>query len=231
MNGDAARVRAYVAAISPKLAPAKGLSVVFCPPMPLIDLAVQAAGQGALAIGAQNCHAQPQGAFTGETSAQMLASLGARYVIIGHSERRAMGETDAQVLTKAQAALKAGLTPILCIGEARAAYEQGETNQVLDAQLAPLKALAGAEYLIAYEPVWAIGSSQTPKMAEISAAHSHIKTVLGSRAAVLYGGSVNVANLAEILALPEVSGALIGGASLEHESMSAMIDLAARIKE
>lgn len=229
MNGDRAAVAAYATALAKKLspAPADDLRVLFCPPMPWLEAAVQAAGKGAaLAIGAQNCHTAASGAFTGETSALMLKDLGVTHVIIGHSERRAMGEDDDAVFAKAKAALTAGLTPIICVGESRAAYEAGETATVLSKQASLLKALPPGGYLLAYEPVWAIGASVTPKMAEISAAHQHLKTVLGSRAAVLYGGSVNAGNLAEILALPEVSGALIGGASLNTEQMVAMIDVA-----
>lgn len=229
MNGDAARVRAYAFAVNAALAdlPAS-VACVFCPPMPYMSAARDALPQNArLAIGAQNCHEAAKGAFTGEVSASMLADAGAAFVILGHSERRAAGETDAEVLAKAQAALAAGLTPVICVGESRADYDTKRTNAVLDGQLASLKALAQGSYLIAYEPIWAIGSSLTPQMAEISAAHRHIKTVLGSSASVLYGGSVNAGNVAQILALPEVAGALVGGASLEIESTVGMLKHAA----
>lgn len=229
MNGDAARVRGYAFAINEALAdlPAS-VACVFCPPMPYLPHArYSLPGNARLGLGAQNCHEAEKGAFTGEVSAAMLADSGAKFVILGHSECRAAGETDTQVLAKAQAALAAGLTPIICVGESRADYEAKRTNAVLDGQLTPLKALAQSSYLIAYEPIWAIGSSVTPQMAEISAAHSHIKTMLGSSASVLYGGSVNAGNIAQILALPEVAGALVGGASLEIESMVGMLKHAA----
>lgn len=138
-----------------------------------------------------------------------------------------MGETDADVAAKAAAALEAGLTPIICIGESLAQYEAGKTAEILTAQLTPLAKLPGADYLIAYEPIWAIGTGKTPKMPEIASAHSHIKSVLGSAARVLYGGSVNPGNVGEILGLPGVDGALIGGASLEISTMRAMMVAAA----
>lgn len=232
MHGDRAAVTAYGAAIAQKMKTAPPtLHCVFCPPMVLLEAAQPKVKSGtSFSIGAQNCHQEPQGAFTGETSAAMLKDLGVRYVIIGHSERRAMGEDDATVMAKARSAIASQLTPVICIGEPREVYEAGGTASYLDKQISLLKSLDVEKYLLAYEPIWAIGSSQTPKMAEISAAHRHIKTVLGSRVPVLYGGSVNVGNIGEILALPEVSGALIGGASLEIERMVAMIDIACQLK-
>ena len=227
MNGDAASVRAWAYAVNAALAgldtPVRG---VFCPPTAYLAAAAAALPLNAqLQLGAQNCHSEKSGAFTGETSAYMLKDMECGYVIVGHSERRAAGETDEQVLAKAKAAITAGLIPIICVGESRAQYEQKQTNQALDGQLALLKQLPAASYLIAYEPIWAIGSSKTPEMLEIAAAHSHIKTVLGSATSVLYGGSVNAGNAGEILRLPEVAGALIGGASLSIKTMCAMIAL------
>lgn len=229
MNGDAARVRDFAFAINAALRSASNtLSCVFCPPMPYLSSARGALPQNAqLMLGAQNCHAATSGAFTGEVSATMLKESGCSFVIVGHSERRAMGETDADVAAKAAAALEAGLTPIICIGESLAQYEAGKTAEILTTQLTPLAKLPGADYLIAYEPIWAIGTGKTPKMPEIASAHSHIKSVLGSAARVLYGGSVNPGNVGEILGLPGVDGALIGGASLEISTMRAMMVAAA----
>ncbi len=156
----------------------------------------------------------------------MLQDAGCTYVIVGHSERRAAGETCAQVLAKAEAAIAAGLTAVICIGESQAEYDAKRTNEVLSKQLAPLAKLASGSYLIAYEPIWAIGSGKTPSLAEIEAVHSHIKTVLGSAVAVLYGGSVNAGNAREILKLPEVSGTLIGSASLSVSTMQEIINAA-----
>jgi triosephosphate isomerase len=226
MNGTGEAARAYAFAINHALqdAPA-ALQVVFCPPSLYLSAAQAVLPQNArLALGAQNCHHEAQGAFTGEISAAMLRDVGARYVILGHSERRVMGEGDAEVLAKAQSAQKAGLTPILCVGESRRDYEAGKTLETLRAQLECLKLLDFTRARIAYEPIWAIGSQQTPAPTEIQAAHACIKSVLGSATVVLYGGSVNAANIAEILALPEVSGALIGGASVAIESMCAVLN-------
>jgi triosephosphate isomerase len=225
MHGDAASVRAFAFAINQALNQVPlSLTVVFCPPTPYLREVLAALPQNRrLGIGGQDCHAHPEGAYTGDVSALMLADCGAGVVILGHSERRAVGEKDAHVAQKATAAIAAGLMPVVCVGESRAEYEAGHTATVLSAQLAGLRALAPGSYSIAYEPVWAIGSGKTPSMPEISAAHRHIKTVLGSDAAVLYGGSVNAPNIAEILALPEVAGALIGSASRTIESMLALI--------
>jgi len=225
MNGDTRSVRAWVFAVNAALAKRNAaVKVVLCPPSLYITDGVAALPPNAqLALGAQNCHAATKGPYTGEISSAMLMDAGADYVIVGHSERRATGDADADVLAKATAAITAGLMPIICVGESFAAYEKKQTHMVLDDQLELLKSLPRGGYLIAYEPIWAIGTSRTPSMAEINAAHSHIKSVLGSETAVLYGGSVNAVNAGEILAQLQVSGALIGGASLEIESMCAMI--------
>ena len=232
MNGDSAQVRAWAFRVNGMLAAhASAVRAVFCPPTPYITAAKLALpGNAALKLGAQNCYKGIKGAFTGEVSAAMLKDLGCRFVIVGHSERRAMGETDGEVAAKALSASQAGLVPIICVGESREECDKGLTEQVLDKQLAGLKTLAVGSYLIAYEPVWAIGSNVTPKPIEIDAAHSHIKSVLGSSVAVLYGGSVNAGNAGEILGLASVAGALIGGASLEIESMCALVGAAANLR-
>lgn len=225
MNGDASRVRSWAFAVNAALARhPRPPQVVFCPPaLYLADAAAALPPNAQLRLGAQNCHAASKGAHTGEVSAAMLVDVGCGYVILGHSERRAAGEGDAEVLAKAQASMAVGLMPIICVGEPLSAYEAQQTNAVLDGQLALLKTLPLGSYLIAYEPIWAIGSSRTPQMAEINAVHGYIKSVLGSGVAVLYGGSVNVGNVGEILVQPQVAGVLIGGASLEIESMGAII--------
>lgn len=204
------------------------LTSVFCPPTLFVDAARMALPQNArLQLGAQNCHARSDGAFTGEVSAAMLAQAGCSYVILGHSERRTQGgETCAQVLEKAQVAIAAGLVPILCIGETQAEYDGGHTASVLARQAGMFATLDAAHYLIAYEPVWAIGSGKTPTVEEITAAHGYVKSTLGSAVSVLYGGSVKPTNLREILACEGVSGALIGGASLDPDSMIAMVNTA-----
>jgi len=225
MQGDAARVRAFAHGANACVmhAPAS-LTTVFCPPFPYLAIAAQALPQNArLQLGAQNCHREAKGAHTGEVSAPMLADIGCRYVIVGHSERRARGVTDVDVAAKAEAVMALGLIPVICIGESLAAYEQKKTHEVLADQLGFLAKLSARNYLVAYEPIWAIGSGKVPQLAEIQAVHQQIKSTLGSETAVLYGGSVNPGNISEILATPGVSGALIGGASLEIDSMGAMI--------
>lgn len=229
MNGDAGRAREWAFTINRQLADAPAhVQVVLCPPNPYLSIAGMALpGNARLKLGAQNCHAQTNGAFTGEVSAAMLKDCGCAYVILGHSERRVMGERDADVLAKAEAAIAAGLTPVICVGESQSEYEKEAMKDVLSAQLASIKGLPLGAYLIAYEPIWAIGTGKTPSELEIAAAHSHIKTVLGSGVHVLYGGSVKADNIGKILEIDSVSGALIGGASLEIISMGALITAAA----
>ncbi len=225
MNGNASRVREYAFSLSAALMTVpSGVKLVYCPPAVYLQAALNGLPQNSrVRVGAQHCHSAGEGAFTGEIGAPMLAELGVGYVILGHSERRMMGETDEMVAAQAIAALAEGLVPILCIGESEAAYNAKQTTDVLNAQLARLRTLASRRFLIAYEPVWAIGTGKTPTLSEITAAHNHIKSVLGSETVVLYGGSVNAGNAKEILGLSEVSGALIGGASLDITSMRSII--------
>ncbi len=198
--------------------------VAICPPATLLArMADLLAGTG-VAVGGQDCRPEPQGAFTGCVSAEMLADAGASLVILGHSERRAIyGETDAEVAAKVEAALRAGLEPIVCIGESLAERRDGRTlERVLSQVGASLPdALDGKPFCIAYEPVWAIGSGLTPTLDQIAEVHGAIRGALAARwgengrtAPILYGGSVKPANAAEILAVAEVGGALVGGASL-----------------
>lgn len=196
-----------------------GVGCVICPPVTLL---AEAAKLG-LAVGGQDCHAHPKGAHTGDISAEMLADAGASYVILGHSERRAdHGETDAMVAAKAEAAWRAGLVAIVCIGETEAQNRAGETLAVLTRQLEGSlpDAATPANTIVAYEPVWAIGTGRTPTDAEIAATHAAIRAHLGRRLpngdaiSLLYGGSVNAANAARIFAIANVDGGLVGGASL-----------------
>lgn len=198
--------------------------LLVCPPATLIMAVADAVRGSALAVGGQDCHTKQSGAHTGDISAAMLKDAGARYVIVGHSERRTdHGETDALVQAKAAAGLQAGLTVIVCIGETEAERDAGRTLDVLARQIAgsvPAQARA-ADTVIAYEPVWAIGTGRTPTSAEIAAAHAHIRERLAARIGaqadamrILYGGSVKASNAAEILRLAHVDGALVGGASL-----------------
>ncbi len=226
MHGTHARARAFAYAVNDALAMAPAhVEAVFCPPFTYIEAAHSAMPLNArLAIGGQNCARDDSGAFTGGISAPMLKDCGAQYVILGHSERRQfMHETDNQVAAKAEAAHRNGLIPVICIGETEAEYNAGKTLEVLAAQCACIKEWVRGDTLLAYEPVWAIGTGKTPTVVEIQAAHSHIKSILGSAVSVLYGGSVKPANIGEILSIPGVHGALIGGASLEIDSMKAML--------
>lgn len=226
MHGTRARATDFAIQVNAALAQApESLTTVFCPPFTYIEAASNALPANArLKIGGQNCAKDPQGAFTSGISAPMLKDCGAGYVILGHSERRLfMFETDDQVEAKAETAIAAGLTPIVCVGETLEEYEAGKTADVLKCQCSAIAKLKPGSYLVAYEPVWAIGSGKTPTLAEIEAAHAQVKSVLGSTTSVLYGGSVKPTNIREILEGIGVSGALIGGASLEPEGMRALI--------
>lgn len=205
-----------------------GVDVLVCLPATLIA----AARDLPAAIGGQDCHAAPQGAHTGDISAQMLADAGATYVLTGHSERRTdHGETDADVAAKTRAAHAAGLTAIVCIGETLAMRAAGTTLDIIDAQLAasiPDSATA-ANTIIAYEPVWAIGTGKIPTTDQIAEVHAHIRARLtaryrdGADFGILYGGSVKAGNAAEIFAVPHVTGALVGGASLKAADFAPII--------
>jgi triosephosphate isomerase (TIM) len=192
-----------------------GVEVVFCPPFVALEAAVGAGWP----IYAQSCHWAPEGAFTGEISAAMLVELGVKGTLVGHSERRTyFGETDDSTARRAEAALEAGLRVIACVGETEGEREAGETETVLRRQVAPLP--RDPDLVIAYEPVWAIGTGKTatPEMAQ--QAHALIKSLHATR--VLYGGSVKPENAAELMAQPDVDGALVGGASLDPASFAAL---------
>jgi triosephosphate isomerase len=199
--------------------------LMVCPPATLIAAFAGAARGSPVLIGAQDCHAKPLGAHTGDISAEMLADAGARAVIVGHSERRAdHRETDAQVRAKAQAAWRTGMTAIVCVGEQRAEREAGKTLQIVGHQLdgsLPDKATA-ANLVVAYEPVWAIGTGLTPTPADVAEVHAFIRdrlserfTAQGRGVRILYGGSVRAENARQLLTVPHVNGALVGGASLK----------------
>jgi triosephosphate isomerase len=211
----------------------RGCELIICPPCTLVHLAARAALGTRIGIGAQDCHIEASGAFTGEISAEMLADCGATAVIVGHSERRSyFAETDGDVKSKAQAALRAGLTPIICVGETNSDREAGRTLAVIKRQLAgsvPGDTDTDA-IVIAYEPVWAIGTGLTPTLGDIAQVHGFIHrelaNLLGSGGAnarrILYGGSVKPANARDILDVEHVDGALVGGASLKAEDFLAI---------
>ncbi len=207
--------------------------VALCPPATLIDRMAQALKGGVVEIGGQDCHAQTSGAYTGSVSAEMVRDAGAGLVILGHSERRAgFGETDADVAAKVEAALAAGLEPIICIGETLQEREAGQAVEVVSRQVAGSlpDSLAGKAFAVAYEPVWAIGTGLTPTLEQIEEVHAAVRAAMvaklgeGGRAApILYGGSVKPSNAKEILAVAEVGGALVGGASLKAEDFLGII--------
>jgi triosephosphate isomerase (TIM) len=213
--------------------PAPGCDMVLCPPATLLAQMNWAAKGTRLALGGQDCHPAASGAHTGDVSALMLKDAGAVYVIVGHSERRAdHGESDALVRAKAEAAIAAGLIAIICVGETEAERDAGRTLDVVGGQLSgsvPQGATAET-VVIAYEPVWAIGTGRTPTLAEIAEVHAYIRARLTERigaaaAAVrlLYGGSVKPSNAVEIFAVPHVDGALVGGASLKATDFGAIV--------
>lgn len=214
--------------------PAPGCTVVICPPATLLSrMATKTAGVE-ISVGGQDCHSAAKGAHTGDIAVGMLREAGARYVILGHSERRTdHGETSAAVRAKAEAALSEGLTPIICIGETLAQREAGETLPLMSEQLTGSipEGADGAGIVIAYEPVWAIGTGKVASVGQIAEVHDHIRAhltqQLGDSAAltpILYGGSVKPGNAAEIFATSNVDGALVGGASLKASDFGAIID-------
>ncbi len=233
MNGTAADI-AEAQAIAAIAGANPHAMVAICPPATLI--ATMAHAVPGLVVGGQDCHAQPSGAFTGSVSAAMLADAGATLVIIGHSERReGCGETSDIVKAKVEAALAAGLGVILCVGEPLSVRESGGAQAFVLEQLGaslPYALLADpARVAIAYEPIWAIGSGLTASTDDIAAIHGAIRAALGDAGeamAILYGGSVNGANAAEILALDDVDGALVGGASLTAAKFAPIIEAAPR---
>lgn len=236
MNGLTASLdeaRALHAALETGSARAR---VALCPPATLIAPMAGALAESqsrCVELGGQDCHASARGAFTGSISAEMLADAGAQLVILGHSERRAAyGESDADVAAKVEAALLAGLEPIICIGETLEQRQAGQAVAVVQAQISGSlpQALAGRAFAVAYEPVWAIGTGLTPTLEQIAEVHAAIRMAmvetLGETATatpILYGGSVNPTNANAILAVPDVGGALVGGASLKASDFLSIV--------
>ena len=207
--------------------------VALMPPATLVSRLKNLATGSAVEVGGQDCRAEPEGAFTGDVSAELLSEAGAALVILGHSERRqGHGETDADVAAKVQAALRTGLEPVVCIGETLQEREDGRAVEVVRTQIAGSlpESLADRAFAVAYEPVWAIGTGLTPSLDQIGEVHAAVRAALverlgegGRRAPILYGGSVKPGNAAEILAVDEVGGALVGGASLKADDFLAII--------
>jgi len=229
MNGRLDEGSALARAIAERAREADACDLLVCPPATLLVPIGKALAGSGVALGGQDCHAAPSGAFTGSISAEMLRDAGCSHVIVGHSERRhGCGESDADVLAKAQAAWRAGLVAIVCVGETRAERERGTAIAVVTGQLAGSvpDGAAADNLVVAYEPVWAIGTGLTPTIADIAEMHAAIRRHIPAGTRILYGGSVNPKNAAEILALPEVDGALVGGASLKAEDFWAIAQAA-----
>ncbi len=233
-----------LARLKDSLAGIHQVDIAVCPPSVYLGDAAHVLAGSNLGLGAQNVYSQPEGAFTGEISCAMLLDIGCRYVILGHSERRAIfGETDGLVNEKLKAALAAGLTPIVCIGETLQERESGRTLEVVSSQcrgsLAGLSQEQMGRTMLAYEPVWAIGTGKTATPAQAEEVHAEIRQLLASlfspevaqKVIIQYGGSVKPDGVSEILAKPNIDGALVGGASLKAESFTAIIEQAATIRK
>ena len=232
MNGSLAANAALVQALRERLG-TPACNVALCVPAPYLAQVQALVGGSALALGAQDISAHEQGAFTGEVSAAMLKDFAVRYAIVGHSERRQYhGETDALVAHKAERALSAGITPIVCVGETLAEREAGKTEEVVKRQLAAVIHTNGhciSEIVVAYEPVWAIGTGKTATPEQAQGVHAVLRAQLkaaspqAGRIAILYGGSMNAANAAQLLGQPDIDGGLIGGAALKADDFLKII--------
>jgi len=233
MHGSLSANRALLDAVLTGMQGLRGVECAVCVPFPyLADAAARLKGS-ALALGAQNLSEHAQGAYTGEVSAAMLADFGCRYVIVGHSERRQLyGESDAAAAAKFKAARAQGITPILCVGETLAEREQDRTEAVVARQLEAAISLNGKdafkEAVVAYEPVWAIGTGRTATPGQVQAVHALLRARLPAETTLLYGGSVKKENAAELFAMQDVDGGLIGGASLVAADFLAIAGAASR---
>lgn len=244
MNGTVAEAAALAQAVVKRVASQPDLEVVLCPPFTAIFKVAEIVRGTPVALGAQNLHWERQGAYTGEVSAPLLRDLGCRWCIIGHSERRIhFGETDGMIRRKLRAALESGLKVILCVGETLPLRQQGKTWEVVESQLQ--SALEGVEPLrvaeeivIAYEPVWAIGTGQNATPGQAQEVHGSIRSWLTARIArataqsvrIQYGGSVKPENAGELLSQPDVDGALVGGASLDSKAFLSILEAAIQAK-
>jgi len=240
MNGSNTANAELVAGIVAGVPQGSGFSLLVCPPFPYLGAVAAQAKGSAVSVGAQNVSEHEKGAFTGEVAPGMLRDIGCEYVIVGHSERRSLyGESSVQVAAKFKAAQAAGITPILCVGETLDEREAGTTEKVIDEQLDAVLDAAGVEAfgsaVIAYEPVWAIGTGVTASPEQAQDMHRHIRGRLEALNAdiaagvqILYGGSMKGENAAGLLAKPDIDGGLIGGASLKAEDFLAIAEAAAR---
>ena len=241
MNGSTAANETLVSGIVAGVPEGSGFRLLVCPPFPYLASVAGLVSGSKVALGAQNVSEHESGAYTGETASSMLTDVGCHYVIVGHSERRAIyGETSEQVAAKFQAAQAAGIIPILCVGESLEEREAGATEAVIDEQLNAVLRAAGADSfaaaVIAYEPVWAIGTGMTATPEQAQDVHKHIRARLAEHGAdlaekvqILYGGSMKGENAPGLLCMPDIDGGLIGGASLKASDFLAIAEAAAQI--
>jgi triosephosphate isomerase len=235
-----AQAEEFIQALLPRISAVDGVDVAICPPFTALQAMVDSTRGSRVAIYAQNMHQVDEGAFTGEISAPMLAELDLAGVVLGHSERRAMfGETDKALAQKVPAAFAAGLLPVLCVGETEEERERGDTERKLRHQvqedLARLEPEQLADVVIAYEPIWAIGTGQVATLEQAQEAVAFVRALVADRSKeaaqrtrILYGGSVKPENAAELLALPDIDGALVGGASLDPVAFATIVAAVAR---
>jgi triosephosphate isomerase len=235
-----AEAEEFIAALLPRVSSVDGVEVAICPAFTALAAMVDSTRGSRVAVYAQNMHQAPAGAFTGEVSAPMLTELDVAGVLLGHSERREMfGETDRALSQKVPVALEAGLLPVLCVGETEEERERGDTERKLRHQvqedLNRVDTERLGEIVIAYEPIWAIGTGQTATAEQAQEAIAFVRALVADRSPeqaertrILYGGSVKSDNAAELLALPDIDGALVGGASLEAEAFAAIVEAAGR---
>ncbi len=233
MNGNALSIEEFgrMVARAPE-ASARGVELAVCPPVIMLGKFVERATVSPIRVGAQDCHPEPRGAHTGDVSAEMIASFGGKLVIVGHSERRIdHGETDDLVARKAAACMRAELDAIVCVGETEDERDRGETLETIGRQVRASipEQMNASRLVVAYEPVWAIGTGRTPTDGEIAEVHGHVRnllldrfSVVGGNIPILYGGSVKPDNAKDILAIDNVGGALVGGASLKANDFLAI---------
>jgi triosephosphate isomerase (TIM) len=225
MHGNRAANGQLLDAVVAGMRGLQGVECAVCVPFPYLGETAARLGKASLAWGAQNVSEHAQGAFTGEVSAAMLKEFGCKYVLVGHSERRQLyGETDAMVAAKFAVVLKQGMVPVLCVGETLAEREAGRTNEVVARQLGAVKF---ADAVLAYEPVWAIGTGKTATPEQVQAVHRLLRTMVPPETRILYGGSVKKENAASLFAMPDVDGGLIGGASLVADDFVEIVRAAA----
>jgi triosephosphate isomerase len=236
MHGTRAEARALAGALAKSVGDVAGREVLLCPPYTAIDVVREAVAGTRILVGAQNVHGEPKGAFTGEVAASMLIEAGCTHVIVGHSERRQyFGETNSSVNHRLTAALGAGLVPIVCVGETLAERDAGAMQPVVERQVregfARLDAVALGRCVVAYEPVWAIGTGRTATPEQAQEVHALVRGLLGELAGarvasgvrILYGGSVKAGNVDALMAQPDIDGALVGGASLDAAAFTRIV--------